>query len=105
MVRSPKVPLIVLTGGVNEEPALKAINEGAQDYLFKDEITPMGLSRSLLLSIERKSVEENLVHAIEEREENSRLLRTIMDNMRRGIIDHWRSARLCHQGHQPLRPE
>ncbi len=76
-----KVPLIVLIGGLDEGLALRAINEGAQDYLFKDDITPTSLSHSVLLSIERKGVEENLDHAIEEREENSRLLRTIMDSV------------------------
>ncbi len=71
---------------MNEDLRAKSYQRGAQDYLFQDVLTPMGLSRSLLLSIERKSVEENLVHAIEERR-NSRLLRTIMDKRAPGNDD------------------
>ena len=75
----PKIPIIVLTGGTDDEPAMRAINEGAQDYLFKDELTSRALSHSILYAIERKLIEEDLHQAIQAREESHRTLSAIME--------------------------
>ena len=61
--RFPKVPIIVLTGSVDEELATKAVKEGAQDYLFKDELTSRNLSHASLFAIQRKRIEDKLVVA------------------------------------------
>ena len=58
--RFPKVPIIVLTGSVDEELATKAVKEGAQDYLFKDELTSRNLSHAILFAIQRKRIEDEL---------------------------------------------
>jgi signal transduction histidine kinase len=57
----PNVPIIVLTGSLDESSATRAINEGAQDYLFKDEITSSSLSRAIMYAIERKNIELELI--------------------------------------------
>lgn len=47
------VPVIVLTIANDEKQALQAINQGAQDFLIKGEITPQLLMRSIRYGIER----------------------------------------------------
>lgn len=57
----PEVPIVVLTGSTDEELAIRAVREGAQDYLFKDELTIRGLSHVVMFAIERKRIEDELI--------------------------------------------
>jgi diguanylate cyclase (GGDEF)-like protein/PAS domain S-box-containing protein len=57
---APRIPLVVLTGLDDEDMALQALQEGAQDYLVKGQIETRGLLRALRYAIERKSMEEAL---------------------------------------------
>jgi len=52
----PEIPIVVLSGFSDEEASLKAVREGAQDYLIKGQINGNALERSLLYAIERKKV-------------------------------------------------
>lgn len=54
----PDIPIIVVTGHEDESLALKAIREGAQDYLLKTELQPRTLIRAIRYGIERKRGEE-----------------------------------------------
>lgn len=56
----PHIPLLVLTGFPDEEMGVKAIQEGAQDYLVKGRINADALRRILRYSIERKRIGEEL---------------------------------------------
>ncbi|MCB9117079.1 MAG: response regulator [Caldilinea sp.] len=53
----PDVPIIVLTGLDDEATALKAIGEGAQDYLIKGQVQGYLLPRAIRYAIERKRSE------------------------------------------------
>lgn len=55
-----QVPIIVLTGVSDDERALQAVREGAQDYLVKRSVDSAMLSRSIRYAIERKRSEEAL---------------------------------------------
>lgn len=57
---APRVPIVVLSGLDDEELAMKAVQAGAQDYLFKGHIDSHSLSRALRHAIERKHGEEAL---------------------------------------------
>jgi diguanylate cyclase (GGDEF)-like protein/PAS domain S-box-containing protein len=54
------VPLVVLSGLDDESMAIKAMQEGAQDYLIKGQIEPRDLMRALRYAVERKIIEEAL---------------------------------------------
>jgi signal transduction histidine kinase len=62
---NPNVPIIVLTGLANEEMGLKAIENGAEDYLVKGKSLELALVRIIRYAIERKKVERKLKDAIE----------------------------------------
>lgn len=68
----PEVPIVVLTGIDDERLAVKAVQEGAQDYLFKGVADGKVLSRVMRYAIERKRVEAKLRHYAER-------LRTLRD--------------------------
>lgn len=50
------LPVIVLTGLADQEIGAEAVRAGAQDYLFKEEVTGSLLVRSILYAIERKKM-------------------------------------------------
>lgn len=52
------IPIVVLTGLNNEEIALIALKEGAQDYLVKNILNSKNLSRSIKFTLERKKIED-----------------------------------------------
>ncbi len=58
--RAPKVPVILLTGIEDEELAVRAVREGAQDYLIKRRVETDLLVRSIRYSMGRKQAEEEL---------------------------------------------
>ncbi len=58
--RAPQIPIIVLTGRQDESLAVLAVQQGAQDYLFKGRIDGDLLIRSMHYAIERKRIEEEL---------------------------------------------
>ena len=57
---APLLPIVVVTGLDDEEMALKAVREGAQDYLVKGQVDGNLLVRALRYAIERKRTAEEL---------------------------------------------
>lgn len=72
--QAPKVPIIVLSSLDDEALAVKAVQEGAQDYLVKGQIDSNLLARAIRYAIERKQMEEALA-------QEQYLLRALMDNV------------------------
>ena len=78
---SPNVAIIPLTGTGDESLAIRAIQLGAQDYLFKASINGQLLTRAIRYAVERKRGEEALRQARDElelrvRERTSELSKT-----------------------------
>lgn len=57
---APHIPTTVLSGFADEAVAIRAVREGAQDYLVKGQVDRNLLVRTLLYAIERKRSEEAL---------------------------------------------
>jgi CheY-like chemotaxis protein len=57
---APHIPLVVLTGLDDEQLAVEAVQDGAQDYLVKGQIEGPGLLRAMRYAIERKIMEIQL---------------------------------------------
>ncbi|MBD2458048.1 response regulator [Nostoc sp. FACHB-87] len=64
----PDIPVVILTGIDDEELAMQALAEGAQDYLVKDQITIQRLVQAIRYAIER----EEILNKLRESEEISR---------------------------------
>lgn len=79
---APYIPIVMLTGLDDEALAERALQEGAQDYLVKGQVTSHILARTIRYAIERKRLEETL------RESNRRLeeaLTTLQKTMQQNI--------------------
>ena len=61
-VADVELPIIVLTGLDDEEIAIAALREGAQDYLVKGEIQKSSLVRAIYYAIERQQTLDELQH-------------------------------------------
>ncbi len=59
-VLGPQTPIVVMTGLDDEDLALKAVQEGAQDYLVKSRVDPYTLKRALQYAIERHRLRQEL---------------------------------------------
>ena len=59
---SPTIPVVVLSGVSDQNLALQAVRQGAQDYLVKGQGHPELLARAIRYAIERKRFEEHLTY-------------------------------------------
>jgi two-component system cell cycle sensor histidine kinase/response regulator CckA len=59
----PSLPIVVLTNTNDDDLALEAVRQGAQDYLVKQHVTGEVLVRSLRYAIERKQISQALQEA------------------------------------------
>ncbi|MBN1829738.1 MAG: response regulator [Deltaproteobacteria bacterium] len=57
---APETPIIVLSGLYDEEVAISAVRQGAQDYLIKGRVESDLLVRAIRYAIERKQIEEEV---------------------------------------------
>jgi signal transduction histidine kinase len=58
--QNPQMPIIVLSGLSDEKVSIKAVREGAQDYLIKGQVDGNLLTRAIRYAIERKQAEEHM---------------------------------------------
>lgn len=87
----PETPIVVLTGREDEGLAVNCVKQGAQDYLFKTEMRPPLLIRSLRYAIERKRAQEALKRQHDQleqmvRERTADLVR-INDQLKKEIVE------------------
>ncbi len=85
---APQLPIVVLTNTNDEELALEAVRQGAQDYLLKRHVNTEVLVRSLQYAIERKQAIETLRQEYETLEsqvefQTAELLKAKEQNQRR----------------------
>jgi diguanylate cyclase (GGDEF)-like protein len=59
---APDVPIVILSGLQDELLAIKAVQEGAQDYLVKGRVDGAAIGRSITYASERKALEMQMAH-------------------------------------------
>ncbi|HEX6938724.1 MAG TPA: response regulator [Longimicrobiales bacterium] len=79
---APDVPVLILADRDDELAALKSVHAGAADYILKDQLTPILLSRAVRYAVERARTGDALRRAAEE---NSRLAAAI-GNLATGVV-------------------
>lgn len=57
---APNVPVVILSGQDDEALAIKALHQGVQDYLVKDNISSSGLERAMRYAVERQALLRSL---------------------------------------------
>lgn len=58
--KAPHVPVVILSGQSDQELAIKALHQGAQDYLVKGGLTSAELDRAMRYAIERQALLRSL---------------------------------------------
>jgi PAS domain S-box-containing protein len=91
--QAPHIPIIVLSGTDDETLAIRAVREGAQDYLVKGKFDAHILSRAIRYSIERHRVEM----ALQESEKHYKfLLESITDYTYTVYLENGKAVRSTH---------
>ena len=91
--RAPDMPIIVLSGVDDETLAVKAVREGAQDYLVKGRVDGHVLSRAIFYAIERHRTEQ----ALQESENHYKyLLESITDYSYTVRLENGRPTKTIH---------
>ena len=84
--RAPDLPIIVLTGLDDEAVAVKAIGEGAQDYLVKGQVEDYLLPRSIRYAIGRKRAEAERAALLAQMQAQVQQVAHILDTMPVGVV-------------------
>ncbi|MBF0180847.1 MAG: diguanylate cyclase [Magnetococcales bacterium] len=82
------LPVVVLTGMADEALAMRAIQEGAQEYLVKGEVVDSGqlLVRTIRYAIERGRVQHELKVKHHQLESSTTAFRNVVERNRDGIL-------------------
>lgn len=73
------LPIIVLTGLMDDESGLEAIKSGAEDYLVKDDITAKSLYKSINFAIERSILKNQNRELLEKAKFQNNQLQALRD--------------------------
>jgi signal transduction histidine kinase len=105
----PDFPIVVITGLNDEQLAVNAVRQGAQDYLVKGQLNGPVLIRSLRYAIERKIAEiatrKSLERERELRELKSRFVSMVSHELRNPLTTIVAAAQLLEQRHCQLSEE
>ena len=80
------IPVVVLSGMDDQDLAMRAVRDGAQDYLAKGRLEPELLVRSMLHAIERQKARERLAHASRLLAASERRFQGLLDESAEGVV-------------------
>src|SRR6185369_5914351 len=83
---APDPAIIVLAARADEETAIRALQEGVQDYLVRDELSPDLLERAIRYSIERQRLLLELRGRVDEVEAEDVRFRTIIQTTSDALV-------------------
>ncbi len=91
--KAPDIPLVILTDLNDDQLAVRAVQEGAEDYLVKGylesgerSVSPPLLTRSIRYALERHRMQQEIKQYTQELEANEARFRTIIEKNADGII-------------------
>lgn len=58
--KAPGIPVVILSGQDDQQLAIKALHQGAQDYLVKGDLTSSDLDRAMRYAVERQALQRSL---------------------------------------------
>jgi serine phosphatase RsbU (regulator of sigma subunit) len=76
-----EVPVVVLTGLADQTLAVQAVQEGAQDYLVKGEVSSAQLAHALYYAVGRHQRQRDVESALRASEEEMRVARQIQQHL------------------------
>jgi two-component system, cell cycle sensor histidine kinase and response regulator CckA len=82
--RELDIPLIVVSGTMGEETAVKTIHEGASDYLLKDRLSRLG--PAIVSTISKQALKLQHQQALEELKKREEMYRSLVQSARDAII-------------------
>ena len=104
---SPDTPIVVMSNMGDEDTAVKTVQIGAQDYLFKGSVDTNLLVRSIRYAIERKKTEtmrEALLDELDQRvRERTNELLLSNEKLRQEIEERKRAEQMLRESEQQLR--
>ena len=99
----PSLPQVLLTGLNDRETAIRAVREGAQDYLLKGEVDGHVLIRAIDYAIERKRIQVELEAANTRLQKSAEDLHSILNQLHIGTILIGPEGRILHMSVSALR--
>ena len=99
----PSLPLVLLTGLNDQDIAIQAVREGAQDYLIKGEVDGQILIRSVDYAIERKGIQAELERVNAQVQKSADDLHSILNQLHIGTILTNPEGRILHMSVSALR--
>ena len=99
----PSLPQVLLTGLNDRETAIRAVREGAQDYLLKGEVDGHVLIRAIDYAIERKRIQVELEAANTRLQQSAEDLHSILNQLHIGTILIGPEGRILHMSVSALR--
>ncbi|NTU41602.1 MAG: PAS domain S-box protein [Nitrospirales bacterium] len=104
---APELPVVVFTGLDDSDFAVRAVREGAQDYLVKGKIDSQALQRTICYAMERKKTQEELRRHkdnLEElvRERTAELTKT-NEQLSRSVAEHRMTAEALRESEERFR--
>lgn len=84
-VAAKNVPILILTAYTNDQLALEAVRNGAQDYLIKGKIDGALLFRAINYAIERKKLQETIENRTLSAKLSEEKYRTLFDSIDEGF--------------------
>jgi GAF domain-containing protein len=83
---TPGVPIVVLSGLHDEAMAIRAVREGAQDYLVKGQVEPESIGRAIHHAIERHQLQVDLMQQAAALRESESMFRRVIEASADGIV-------------------
>ncbi len=101
--KHPALPQVLLTGLNDQEIAIQAVREGAQDYLVKGKVDGQVLIRSIDYAMERKRIQAELEAVNAQVQKNADNLHSILNQLHIGTILTNPEGRILHMSVSALR--